>query len=111
MGSSRKAKLVSIVAVAGLATTLFAAGGGPAGAGGTNRGNVNGSLELGQLASQTGPLSNIVPSLTVPVTPAGRQINASGGGAGTPATYTLAHEAPDPLVARASLAGLLEGSK
>ena len=111
MGSSRKAKLVSIVAVAGLATTLFAAGGGPAGAGGTNRGNVNGSLELGQLASQTGPLSNIVQSLTVPVTMAVDEINAGGGVLGKPVTYTLADDATDPNVASESLEGLLEDSK
>jgi len=111
MGSSRIAKLVSIVAVAGLATTLFAAGGGPASAGGTNRGNVNGSLELGQLASQTGPLSNIVQSLTVPVTTAVDEINAGGGVLGKPVTYTLADDATDPNVASESLEGLLEDSK
>jgi branched-chain amino acid transport system substrate-binding protein len=111
MGSSRIAKLVSIVAVAGLATTLFAAGGGPASAGGTNRGNVNGSLELGQLASQTGPLSNIVQSLTVPVTTAVDEINAGGGVLGKPVTYTLADDATDPNVASESLEGLLEDNK
>src|SRR5947208_2186227 len=111
VGSSRRARLVSIVAVAGLATTLFAAGGGPAGAGGTNRGNVNGSLELGQLASQTGPLSNIVQSLTVPVTMAVDEINAGGGVLGKPVTYTLADDATDPNVASESLEGLLEDSK
>ena len=111
MGSSRMAKLVSTVAVAGLATTVFAAGGGPAGAGGTNRGNVNGSLELGQLASQTGPLSNIVQSLTTPVTMAVDEINAGGGVLGKPVTYTLADDATDPNVASESLEGLLEDSK
>jgi branched-chain amino acid transport system substrate-binding protein len=111
MGRSRKAKLVSIIAVAGLATTLLAAGGGPAGAGGKNRGNVNGSLELGQLASETGPLSNIVQSLTVPVTMAVDEINAGGGVLGKPVTYTLADDATDPNVASESLEGLLEDSK
>jgi branched-chain amino acid transport system substrate-binding protein len=111
MGSSRKAKLVSIVAGAGLATTLFAAGGGPASAGGANRGNVNGSLELGQLASQTGPLSHIEQSLTVPVTMAVDEINAGGGVLGKPVTYTLADDATDPNVASESLEGLLENSK
>jgi branched-chain amino acid transport system substrate-binding protein len=100
-----------MVAVAGLATTVFAAGGGPAGAGGTNRGNVDGSLELGQLASQTGPLSNIVQSLTVPVTMAVDEINAGGGVLGKPVTYTLADDATDPNVASESLEGLLEDSK
>src|SRR5437764_9949521 len=111
MGSSRIAKLVSIVAVAGLATTLFAAGGGPASAGGTNRGNVNGSLELGQLASQTGPLSNIVQSLTVPVTMAVDEVNAAGGVLGKPVTYTVADDATDPNVGSEALEGLLEDSK
>lgn len=111
MGSSRTAKLVLIVAAAGLATTVFAAGGGPAGAGGTNRGNVDGSLELGQLASQTGPLSNIVQSLTVPVTMAVDEINAGGGVLGKPVTYTVADDATDPNVASESLEGLLEDSK
>lgn len=111
MGSSRMAKLVSIVAAAGFATTVFAAGGGPAGAGGTNRGNVDGSLELGQLASQTGPLSNIVQSLTVPVTMAVDEINAGGGVLGKPVTYTVADDATDPNVASESLEGLLEDSK
>jgi branched-chain amino acid transport system substrate-binding protein len=111
MGSSRMAKLVSIVAMTALATTVFAAGGAPAGAGGTNRGNVDGSLELGQLASQTGPLSNIVQSLTVPVTMAVDEINAAGGVLGKPVTYTLADDATDPNVASESLEGLLEDSK
>jgi ABC-type branched-subunit amino acid transport system substrate-binding protein len=111
MGSSRMARLVSIVAAAGLATTVFAAGGAPAGAGGTNRGNVDGSLELGQLASQTGPLSNIVQSLTVPVTMAVDEINAGGGVLGKPVTYTVADDATDPNVATESLEGLLEDSK
>lgn len=111
MGSSRMARLVSIVAAAGLATTVFAAGGGPAGAGGTNRGNVDGSLELGQLASQTGPLSNIVQSLTMPVTMAVDEINAGGGVLGKPVTYTVADDATDPNVASESLEGLLEDSK
>jgi ABC-type branched-subunit amino acid transport system substrate-binding protein len=111
MGSPGKAKLVSIVAVAGLATTLLAAGGGTATAGGKNRGNVDGTLELGQLASQTGALSNIVQSLTVPVTMAVDEINAGGGVLGKPVTYTLADDATDPNVASESLEGLLEDSK
>src|SRR5256884_7185416 len=111
MGSSRMTKLASIVVVAGAATTPFAAVGGPAGAGGPNRGNVNGSLEIGQLASQTGPLSNIGQSLTVPVTMAVDEINAGGGVLGKPVTYTLADDATDPNVASESLEGLLEDSK
>jgi branched-chain amino acid transport system substrate-binding protein len=110
MGSARMAKLASIVAVAGLASALLA-GGGPAGAGEENRGNVNGSLELGQLASQTGPLSSIVQSLTVPVTMAVDEINAGGGVLGKPVTYTVADDATDPNVGSEALEGLLEDSK
>src|SRR5947207_8273301 len=111
MGSSRMTKLASIVAVAGLASALFAAGGGAAGAGEEKRGNVNGSLELGQLASQTGPLSNIVQSLTVPVTMAVDEVNAAGGVLGKPVTYTVADDATDPNVGSEALEGLLEDSK
>lgn len=111
MGSSRTTKLASIVAVAGLASTLLAAAGGPARAGEEKRGNVDGSLELGQLASQTGPLSNIVQSLTVPVTMAVDEVNASGGVLGKPVTYTVADDATDPNVGSEALEGLLEDSK
>ena len=68
MGSSRITQLASIVAATSLVTALLTAAGGAAGAGEEKRGNVNGALELGQLAAQTGQLSNIVQSLTVPVT-------------------------------------------
>ena len=111
MGSSRMTKLASIVAMVGLTTALFAAGGGGAGAGEEKRGNVNGSLELGQLAAQTGPLSNIVQSLTVPVTMAVDEINADGGVLGKPVTYTVADDGTDPNLASESLEGLLEDSK
>jgi ABC-type branched-subunit amino acid transport system substrate-binding protein len=111
MGSSRIAKLASIVVMVGLTTALFAAGGGAAAAGEEKRGNVNGSLELGQLAAQTGQLSNIVQSLTVPVTMAVDEINAAGGALGKPVTYTLADDASDPNVGSEALEGLLEDSK
>ena len=111
MGRSRIAKVVSMVALAGLATAVLAAGPGAAGAGEQDRGNVNGSLELGQLASQTGELSNIVQSLTVPVTMAVDDINAAGGVLGKPVTYTVADDANDPETASESLEGLLEDAK
>jgi branched-chain amino acid transport system substrate-binding protein len=111
MGSSRIARLTAIVAVAGLATAALGAGAGVAGAGEEKRGNVNGSLELGQLAAQTGGLSNIVQSLTVPVTMAVDEINGAGGVLGKPVTYTPADDATDPNVASESLEGLLEDSK
>ena len=111
MGSSRIAQLASIVAATSLVTALFAAGGGAAGAGEEKRGNVNGALELGQLAAQTGQLSNIVQSLTVPVTMAVDEINASGGVLGNPVAYTVADDATDPAVGSESLEGLLEDTK
>jgi branched-chain amino acid transport system substrate-binding protein len=111
MGSSRMTKLASIVAMVGLTTAVFAVGSGAAGAGEEKRGNVNGSLELGQLAAQTGPLSNIVQSLTVPVTMAVDEINGAGGVLGKPVTYTVADDGTDPNLASESLEGLLEDSK
>jgi len=111
MGRSRIAKLASIVAVAGVVAATLAAGIGAAGAGEEKRDNVNGSLELGQLASQTGQLSGIVQSLTVPVTMAVDEINAAGGVLGKPVTYTLADDATDPETASESLEGLLEDAK
>jgi branched-chain amino acid transport system substrate-binding protein len=111
MGRSRFVQLASIVAVTGLVAGLLAAGSGTAGAGEEKRGNVNGSLELGQLAAQTGQLSNIVQSLTVPVTMAVDEINAAGGVLGNPVTYTVADDATDPAIASESLEGLLEDVK
>jgi ABC-type branched-subunit amino acid transport system substrate-binding protein len=114
VGSSRMVKLASLFAVTGVATALLVAPGGTAGAGEDkpeNRGNVNGSLELGHLTAQTGQLSNIVQSLTVPVTMAVDEINAAGGVLGKPVTYTVADDATDPSVASESLEGLLEDAK
>ena len=111
MRSSRMVKLASITAVTSLVTAVLAAAGGPAGAGQEKRGNVNETLEIGQLTAQTGQLSNIVQSLTVPVTMAVDEINAAGGVLGKPAAYTVADDATDPAVASESLEGLLEDSK
>jgi branched-chain amino acid transport system substrate-binding protein len=72
---------------------------------------VNGTLEIGQLTAQTGQLSNIVQSLTVPVTMAVEEINAAGGVLGKPAAYTVADDATDPAVASESLESLLEDAK
>jgi branched-chain amino acid transport system substrate-binding protein len=111
MRSSRMVKLASITAMTGLVTTLLVAAGGAAGAGEDKRGNVNGTLEIGQLTAQTGQLSNIVQSLTVPVTMAVEEINAAGGVLGKPAAYTVADDATDPAVASESLESLLEDAK
>jgi branched-chain amino acid transport system substrate-binding protein len=111
MRSSRTTKLASIAAMTGVVTALLAVGGGTAGAGEEKRGNVNGSLELGQLAAQSGQLANIVQSLTVPVTMAVDEINAAGGVLGNPVTYAVADDATDPAIASESLEGLLEDAK
>jgi ABC-type branched-subunit amino acid transport system substrate-binding protein len=111
MRSSRITKLASIAAMTGVVTALLAVGGGTAGAGEEKRGNVNGSLELGQLAAQSGQLANIVQSLTVPVTMAVDEINAAGGVLGNPVTYAVADDATDPAIASESLEGLLEDAK
>jgi branched-chain amino acid transport system substrate-binding protein len=110
MRSARMVKLASITAATGLVTALLAATGGAAGAG-EDRGNVNETLEIGQLTAQTGQLSNLVQSLTVPVTLAVDEINAAGGVLGKPAAYTVADDATDPAVASESLEALLEDSK
>jgi ABC-type branched-subunit amino acid transport system substrate-binding protein len=76
-----------------------------------DRGNVNGTLEFGQLAPQTGQLSNIVQSLTTPVTMAVDEINAAGGVLDKPVTYTQADDGTDPTVASQSLDRLLNSDK
>ena len=111
MRNSRMVKLASITAVAGLVAAVLATAGGAAGAGEAKRGNVNQTLEIGQLTAQTGQLSNLVPSLTVPVTMAVDEINAAGGVLGKPAVYTVADDATDPAVASESLEALLEDAK
>ena len=112
MGPSRMVKVVSsLVVVLGLLSVL----GGTAAAGNDDtpkqRGDLNGSLELGQLAPLTGQLSNISQSLTVPVSMAVDEINAAGGVLGKPVTYTVMDDGTNPDLASESLEGLLEDAK
>jgi branched-chain amino acid transport system substrate-binding protein len=110
MGKVRAIKLVTLFAL----ISLLSAYGGAAGGSPTkppDRGNVNGTLEIGQLAPQTGQLSNIVQSLTTPVSMAVDDINAAGGVLGKPVTNTLADDGTDPTVASQSLDRLLNSDK
>src|SRR5262249_28949602 len=110
MGKTRALKLVTLFAL----ISLLSVYGGTAGGSPTkppDRGNVNGTLELGQLAPQTGQLSNIVQSLTTPVTMAVDEINAARGVLNNPVRYTLADDGTDPQVASQSLDRLLNSDK
>jgi ABC-type branched-subunit amino acid transport system substrate-binding protein len=110
MRKTRALKLVTLFALIGLLSVY----GGTAGGSPTkppDRGNVNGTLEFGQLAPQTGQLSNIVQSLTTPVTMAVDEINAAGGVLDKPVTYTQADDGTDPTVASQSLDRLLNSDK
>jgi ABC-type branched-subunit amino acid transport system substrate-binding protein len=110
MRKTRALKLVTLFAL----ISLLSVYGGTAGGSPTkppDRGNVNGTLEFGQLAPQTGQLSNIVQSLTTPVTMAVDEINAAGGVLDKPVTYTQADDGTDPTVASQSLDRLLNSDK
>jgi branched-chain amino acid transport system substrate-binding protein len=110
MGKTRALKLVTLFALISLLSVYGgAAGGSPTKP--PDRGNVNGTLELGQLAPQTGQLSNIVQSLTTPVTMAVDEINAAGGVLDKPVRYTQADDGTDPQVASQSLDRLLNSDK
>ncbi|MGZ6995803.1 MAG: ABC transporter substrate-binding protein [Acidimicrobiia bacterium] len=76
------------------------------------RGNVDGTLALGQLAPQTGSLASISKSLTTPVRIAVDEINAAGGVNGKPVALAVADDGggANAPVASASLDTLL-GSK
>jgi len=111
MGNARALKLVTLFALISLLTVYGGtAGGSPTGKP-PDRGNVNGTLEVGQLAPQTGQLSNILQSLVTPVQMAVDEINAAGGVLGNPVTYTQADDGTDPTVASQSLDRLLNSDK
>jgi branched-chain amino acid transport system substrate-binding protein len=76
-----------------------------------DRGNVNGTLELGQLEPETGSLSTIVKSLTTPVDLAVQEINAAGGVLKGPVKATHSDDGTDPQVASTSLDRLLNSDK
>jgi branched-chain amino acid transport system substrate-binding protein len=105
MATSRTLKLATILVVTG----LLAGSGGAAGASPARspaRGDADGTLEIGQLAPQTGDLANIVQSFTTPVTIAVDEINNGGGVLGQPVSYSLADDGTNPDVASESLKSL-----
>lgn len=77
------------------------------------RGNVDGTLALGQLAPQSGSLASISQSLTAPVQIAVNEINAAGGVNGKPVTLAVADDGggENPTVASASFATLADDKK
>jgi ABC-type branched-subunit amino acid transport system substrate-binding protein len=109
MGTSRTIRLTVLLVVIGLAPSLLTASAGAAQPGNIEpTGHGNGTLTFGQLAPQTGRLSNVVQSLTAPVTMAVEEINGAGGVLGQPVGYSLADDGTNPDVAVASLEQLLE---
>ena len=77
------------------------------------RGNVDGTLALGQLAPLTGSLASISKSLTAPVKIAVDEVNAGGGVNGRPVTLTVADDGggENPTVASAAISSLLDAKK
>ncbi len=77
------------------------------------RGNVDGTLTLGQLAPLTGSLASIAKSLTTPVEIAVSDINAAGGVNGKPVRLKIDDDGggENPTVASASLTDLLDTKK
>lgn len=73
-----------------------------------DRGNVNGVLELGHLAPQSGPMSAIVSSVTEAVRIAVEEINAAGGVNGEPVELVVADDAADPAVTSTAVDQLIE---
>ena len=73
-----------------------------------DRGNVNGVLELGHLAPQSGPMSAIVSSVTEAVRIGVEEINAAGGVNGEPVELVVADDAADPAVTSTAVDQLIE---
>jgi branched-chain amino acid transport system substrate-binding protein len=123
MHIKRPSSFLAVLALALLPTLTTACGGSSDGAksgdpsstsGSTaSRGNVDGTLALGQLAPQSGSISSIAPSLTTPVRIAVDEINAAGGVNGRPIALAVADDGggDNPPVATASLDTLLNTSK
>lgn len=109
MGRSRTIALTVLVVAASLVTVFGATAG--AGVDPEPTGHGDRTLTIGQLAPQTGQLSNIVQSFTAPVTLAIDEINAAGGVLGQPVGFSLADDGTNPDVALASLETLLEEGK
>jgi branched-chain amino acid transport system substrate-binding protein len=110
MRTSRTRLLTVLLVVIGLAAVVQTGSAGTAGAGDPQpTGHGNGTLTIGQLAPQTGQLSNLVPSFTTPVALAIEEMNAGGGVLGQPVGYSLADDGSNPDVAVVSIEQLLEG--
>jgi branched-chain amino acid transport system substrate-binding protein len=114
--------LLAVVALALLPAVIAACGSGSGTAStGTSsttarvpsRGNVDGTLALGQLAPLTGNLVSISNSLTVPVQLAVGDVNAAGGVNGKPVTLTVADDGGggNPNMASSSISSLLDAKK
>jgi len=77
----------------------------------TERGNVDETLAIGQLASVTGDLALLSPSFTKPVELAVAEMNVAGGVNGAPVTLSVADDASTQTTADASLAKLVDTDK
>jgi branched-chain amino acid transport system substrate-binding protein len=109
MRTSRARSLTVLLVVMGLIAVVPGVAG-TAGAGDPQpTGHGNGTLTVGQLAPQTGQLTNLVQSFTTPVTLAIEEMNAGGGVLGQQVGYSLADDGSNPDVAVVSLEQLLEG--
>ena len=73
-----------------------------------DRGNVNGVLELGHLAPETGPMAAIVSSVTEAVRIGVEEINAAGGVNGEPVELVVRDDGADPAVTSTAADQLIE---
>ena len=73
-----------------------------------DRGNVNGVLELGHLAPQTGPMEAVVSSVTEAVRIGVDEINAAGGVNGEPVDLVVRDDGADPAVTSTATDQLIE---
>jgi branched-chain amino acid transport system substrate-binding protein len=73
-----------------------------------DRGNVDGVLQLGHLAPQTGPMAAIVTSVTEAVRIGVEEINAAGGVNGEDVVLTVADDGADPAVTATALDQMIE---
>jgi branched-chain amino acid transport system substrate-binding protein len=107
----RTIRLTALVGAASIASALFNVSVASAGGNIEPTGHGDGTLTFGQLAPQTGQLSNIAPSFTTAVSIAIDDINSAGGVLAKPVGYSLADDGTNPDVATASLETLLEGGQ
>jgi ABC-type branched-subunit amino acid transport system substrate-binding protein len=114
MGTSRPFRTITTAAVlVVVCLTQWSVAASVAGAGGNIEptGHRDGTLTIGQLAPQSGDLSNLVQSVTTAVTLGIDEINAAGGVLGQTVGYSLADDGNNSDVATASLETLLEGGR